>query len=279
MKNHKFILILLVATLGFFSCNNESVFEAPDIPDVIVDPDPDPDTGPLTYEDIQENFSNIDFVTGANDISLENLNDSNWDFRVVLPDVDFNNNNRPLIITLHGCASCGISPDAHKFTECLAELGFEALDAIIISPNSNGKLWHESENQEQILSLVDLASTYLSVDTDKIVIHGYSDGGNGSWFFSETQQNIFSASIPMASHYNTTNSGVGRVIPMPVYVIHGEDDALFPLGDVQSWVNASIDSGSDITMVVALGLTHNEPCSYASYLQDAADWLVNHVWN
>ncbi len=269
MKNLKFVLICSLILFSFLSCNKSGIFDEPDIGDA----------GPRTYEDIQDDFSNIDFNTGNNDISLENLKNGTWNFRVIMPDVDFTNNKRPLIITLHGCAACGDSPNAHKFTECLAETGFESLNAIIISPNSNAILWPTIDNNEQVLALVDLASTYLPVDTNKVVIHGYSDGGNGSWFFAETQSGIFSASIPMASQYNTTNNGVGRKIPIPVYVIHGEDDALFPVENVENWVNASIDSGSDITMVIAPGLTHNEPCEYASYLQDAADWLVNHVWN
>ncbi|MCL6294625.1 dienelactone hydrolase family protein [Jejuia spongiicola] len=269
MKNQKFILTYSFLLLILLSCNKSGVFEEPDIAE----------PGPRTYEDIQKDFEGFDFTPGHNDVELENLKNEIWKFRVVMPDVDFTNNNRPLIISLHGCASCGISPDSHKFTECLAETGFRALDAIILSPNSNGKLWPTLENNEQVITLVDLASTYLPVDTDKIVIHGYSDGGNGSWFFSETQSSLFSASIPMASQYNTTNSGVGRLIPIPVYVIHGQEDALFPVGNVENWVNASIDSGSDITMVIAPDLTHNEPCEYASYLEDAADWLVNDVWN
>uniref|UniRef100_UPI0030FA972B dienelactone hydrolase family protein n=1 Tax=uncultured Wocania sp. TaxID=2834404 RepID=UPI0030FA972B len=270
MKNQNFVLIWCFFLFTLLSCNKSGVFDEPDIAE----------PGPRTYENVQEDFENIDFKTGHNDVQLENLENDIWKFRVVMPDVDFTNNNkRPLIITLHGCASCGISPDSHKFTECLAEVGFESLDAIILSPNSNGKLWPTIENNEQVKTLVDLASTFLPVDTNKIVIHGYSDGGNGSWFFAETQSNIFSASIPMASQYNTTNSGVGRQIPIPVYVIHGQEDALFPVENVENWVNASIDSGSDITMVIAPDLTHNEPCEYAFYLQDAADWLVNHVWN
>lgn len=269
MKSQKSILICLFFLFTLLSCNKPGVFDEPDIGD----------SGPRTYKDIQDDFSNIDFKTGDNDIELEHLKDGTWKFRVIMPDVDFTNNKRPLIITLHGCAACGIKPEAHKFTECLAETGFESLDAIIISPNSNGMLWPTIDNNEQVLTLVDLASTYLPVDTNKIAIHGYSDGGNGSWFFAETQASIFSASIPMASQYNTTNNGVGRKIPIPVYVIHGEDDALFPVENVQNWVNASVDSGSDITMIVAPGLTHNEPCEYASYLQDAAGWLVTHAWN
>ena len=124
-----------------------------------------------------------------------------------------------------------------------------------------------------------MASTFLPVDIDKVVVEGYSDGGNGAWFFAETQPAIFSASIPSASYYNTTNNGVGRKIPIPVYVIHGENDALFPIADVQGWVQASIDSGSNITFVTATGLTHPEPCNYVTYMQGAASWLLNSVWN
>lgn len=266
MKNLVLFLVLSAITL---SCNKSGVFDEPDI----AEPEP------RTYEDMQEDFSNIIFNPGTNDVELENLKDDIWRFRVIMPDVDFTNNKRPLIFSLHGCAACAVNPNSHKFTECLAEIGFKSLDAIIISPNSNGNLWPTLDNNEQVLTLVDLASTYLPVDTNKIVIHGYSDGGNGSWFFAETQFEIFSASIPIASQYNTTNNGIGRLIPIPVYVIHGEEDALFPVENVENWVNASIDSGSDITMVVAPELTHNEPCAYASYLEDAADWLVNDVWN
>jgi len=217
------------------------------------------------------------FNTGINDVSLLNTHGYIWSFRVIMPNVDFSNNDRPLIVTLHG-ASDG-NPDAHKNTACYAETGFESLDAIIISPNGGIALWTDFFNQEQVLTLVDLAKAYLPVDASKIVVNGYSNGGNGSWFFAETQPTIFSAGIPMASYYNTTNNGVGRHIDVPIYAIHGENDELFPLSDVEDWVQASVDTGSDITLEVAPGLTHTEPCEYASYLQNAASWLENHVWN
>ena len=273
MKSIKLILNCLLLLFVGFGCNNESVFEGPDIPDPIID------NGPRTYADMQEDFDNMNFTTGVNNVQLENLDEGIWSFTVVMPDVDFTNNNRPLIISMHGCASCGVQPTAHQNTACLAEPGFEVLDPIIISPNSNGKLWPTAENNEQILTLIDLAVDYLPVDPQKIVAHGYSDGGNGSWFFAETQASLFSAAVPMASHWNTTNNGVGRLIPIPTYVIHGENDATFPVGDVQGWVDASVDSGSDITFVIAPGLTHTEPCNYVDYLKVAAEWLVNHAWN
>ena len=264
MKNHNFILIPIFSLFILISCNKSSDITEPNS---------------RTYEDIQEDFNNITFETGNNDISIENLNGNTWGFRVVMPDVDFTNNDRPLIISLHGCTTCGVFPDAHKNTDCLESLGFSSLNAIILSPNSHGESWTTLNNYEQIFSLIDLASTYLPIDTNKIVIHGYSDGGNASWFFGETESNIFSAAVPIATQYNTISNGIGRQMPIPFYVIHGENDTFFPLSNVQNWVNTSVNAGSDITLVVAPGLTHTEPCEYISHLQNASDWLLNDVWN
>ena len=194
-----------------------------------------------------------------------------------MPDVDFTNNDRPLIITLHGYS--GGNPLAHTFTDCYAEPGFESLDAIIISPNGYTIQWFHPDNVEMVLALVELASTHLPVDTSKIVVNGYSDGGNGAWWFSETYPNIFSAGIPMASAYGSYHSnGSARTISIPIYAIHGENDELFPLANIQDWINDTIDSGSDVTLDVAPGLTHVEPCSYIPYLENASDWLINYAW-
>ena len=230
-----------------------------------------------TYEDLKTDFSAIDFKTGINDVSLVSTLNTTYDFRVILPDVDMTNNKRPLIITLHGAS--GGDPNAHKTTACYAEPGFEALDAIIISPNGRNLQWPELYNQQMVLSLVNLAMLYLPVDPDKIVVNGYSNGGNGAWFFAETQPTVFAAGIPMASSYNTfASNGSPRKINTPLYVIHGENDELFPLADTQTWVNATKEAGTNITLEVAPGLSHNTPCEYVPHLKNAATWLQTEVW-
>ncbi|WP_034057453.1 dienelactone hydrolase family protein [Lacinutrix jangbogonensis] len=230
-----------------------------------------------TFADVQNDFNSLTFSTGINDVSLIGVDNAFWEFRVIMPNVDLTNNNRPLIITLHGFS--GGDSNAHKNTACYAEPGFEALDAIIISPNNRGLQWFEPYNQRQIITLVDLASDYLPVDTNKVVVNGYSDGGNGAWWYSENYSNIFSAGIPMASAYGSYNpDNTARIIPTPTYVIHGENDTLFPLENTQTWVNDTSLSGSNTTLVIATGLTHVEPCNYISYLQDAATWLTDVIW-
>lgn len=229
-----------------------------------------------TYADLENDFDAIDISDGIIDVSLEATSFLTWDVRIISPGI-FEGETYPLVFTLHGAANG--SPTAHQATACLAEPGLEALGAIIVSPNGYLYQWYEGPNIQQVLTLVNLAKKYWPVDTNKIALTGYSNGGNGSWFFAETHPEIFSAAIPMASSYNTYNTdSVGRYIETPLYVIHGENDDLFPLEDTQLWVNVTEAVGTNVTFVVAPGLTHNEPCNYVSYLQDASQWLINDIW-
>ena len=130
------------------------------------------------------------------------------------------------------------------------------------------------------MALLDLAITYLPIDPTKVLITGYSDGGNGSWFYAEYFSELFSAAIPMATSYNPKDSeGVVPKLNIPLYVIHGENDDLFPLAQTQEWVNLLITAGSSIEFVIASGLTHYQFCEYASYLEDAVGWVQTGVWN
>lgn len=265
MKHLKQPLFYLFMLALAFSCSNSDDTLDPIVPQ-------------RSFDDVRQDFSEIDFTIGYNDIALLNHFNFVWNFRVIMPDVDFTNNNRPLIVTLHGYAAD--DPNAHKYTDCYAEPGFESLDAIIISPNADNLDWFVPYNVEQVLSLIDLAKEFLPVDPNKIVVNGYSDGGNGSWYLGETRSNYFSAAIPMASQYASYNpNNTPRVMPIPMYVIHGENDELFTLDFIQNWIDETNAAGSDITLEVAPGLTHPEPCEYVPYLQNAANWLENYVWN
>jgi len=265
--NNYFKLVVLsgflLSIIAFVSCSNND----------------SPSNDSRTYQEVKEDFGSIVFTEGINDISLEStLKNFFWDFRVIIPEGASNTNKRPLIISLHG-AALSLSPDIHKATACLVEPGFNDIEPIIISPNSKGFLWQEDTSQFQILSLLDFALTYLQVDPNKVVITGYSDGGNGTWFYADFYPELFSAAIPMASSHDTSN-GLGSYViyNIPMYVIHGSDDELFSVDLTEGYVNNSINVGSEIEFVIADGLTHNNSCDYVPYLKDAASWLETTVW-
>jgi len=238
------------------------------------------DNAVRTAADVRDDFEKLSIKTGINDLALESLiKGVYWNFRIIMPEGASATNKRPLVLRLHGGAQ-NDAPDAHKTTSCLVEPAFEGLNVIIVSPNSNQDLWYGEKNIVQVLALMDLIKANLPVDENKIVVTGYSDGGNGSWFFAQFYSNLFSAAIPMATSYNTKNSsGIINKISIPLYVIHGSEDTLFPLATTQGYVDASVNAGSDVKFVVADGLAHLDVCDYLPYLKNAVNWLETEVWN
>ncbi len=253
------ILFISLSSLLFFSnCKSED------------------DSPPVrTFSDVEADFQAIDLSPGVQDISLEILDGVIYHFRVIAPERD-PGESRPLMITLHGATS---STEAHKNTACYAEPGLDTLHAFILSPFAEGGLWFSDEHQEMMATLMFLVQKYWPVEQDKIAITGYSNGGNGSWLFTKFQSSTLSAGIPMASSYDVyqSDSTVG-VWDIPLYVIHGENDELFPLEQTQGWVEATVNAGSDVTFVIADDLGHYTPCDYTPYLQEAAIWLKETVW-
>lgn len=231
----------------------------------------------LTIEQIEDDFSKLLVQTGVNDFSLNIGNNQTWDFRIISPEIT-DDELVPLFVNLHGGA---LTPrdDAHKGTACLIEPALDDTKAYILSPNSKGLLWYDQANESLVVNLVQFAIKYLNIDSDRVVVMGYSDGGNGSWFLSDAHPELFSAGIPMASAYGLSyENGILQKTEIPLYAIQGEFDELFPFTNTESYVELSVAAGSDITLIKAVGLTHSVPCEYLPYLKDAIEWLKTAVW-
>lgn len=256
-SSHPLIAVIITASIILTSCGGD-------------------DPGKMiTNQTIEEEFKAIDLSPGVKDVRIEVSENVFYSFRVIIPDVDLTQN-WPLVMAFHG-ASNG-DPNAHKTTECYIEPGFEALNAFIIHPNADTYEWYEEYNQTKIRNLLTLATSFWPIDYDKILATGYSNGGNASWLMAEVAPNVFSASIPMASSYDLSiNETTSRKINIPMYVIHGEKDELFPIEITKKWVDQSVAAGSDITFVQADNLTHFKPCEYVPYIKDAVIWLQD-VW-
>lgn len=254
-------LVLLLFTLS--ACNDDKN-EEPDI---------------WTIEDTIANFQAIELTAGSiTDVTLKLPSyPYNWDFRVIVPDT-YNGGPTPLLIALHGGAN-NLGSGFHTNTECYVEPGFEDLNAIIISPNSQGKQWYEQQNIDQVMNLTYFALEYWPIDAERVAIGGYSDGGTGSWFFSEFFAETFSVGIAVSSSYITyNNEGGGRLIDTPLYVIHSDSDELFPLDSTVNWVSKAQEAGGHIQFEVAEGLSHYDPCDYVQYLQNASTWVNDSIW-
>lgn len=264
MNRFSFIIVLIIISLSVSCTSDDGGGEEP--------------PKQRTADDVREDFSNLTINDGVNDLVLESIVEGSfWNFRIEQPAGASASNKRPLILNLHGGAR-NVDPNFHKVSSCLLT-PFDDLEPYILRPNSNGSHWYEEVNQLQILALIDLIKQFLPIDVDRIVIQGFSDGGNASFFYAQFYPNLFSAAIPMATSYDTEGDTGFHNFAIPIYAIHGEDDLLFSLATTQGYIDGSIAAGSDIEFVVAPGLGHMSGCQYETYMEDVKDWLVNDVWD
>lgn len=268
----KRILLYFTAILCSIGCS-DSFLETEQPEDVINN------TPQLDIDAARKDFSELSFKTGVNDFELDVLFNKKWAFRLIVPEVE-EDEKIPLFVDLHGGA-LRLRPDVHKRGSCTLGPALEntGTKAYTLIPNSQGFLWFAAFNEEQVVNLVKFAIENLNIDPDRVVVFGYSDGGFGSWFFADTHPELFSGSIAIAQAYGliTDDEGIKRT-EVPVYVIHGEVDELFPYTNTESLVELARNAGSEVELVMAVGLDHNRACDYLPYIEDAIDWVKDSVW-
>ena len=82
---------------------------------------------------------------------------------------------------------------------------------------------------------------------------------------------MFGAAIPVAGIPDPEDlEGAGRV---PLYIIHGEDDEIFPIGKARPAFQALEKSGPAVRIEIVPGLTHYQTAAYVPALRKAAGWL------
>lgn len=242
---HYFSLVLIVIFL--FSCHPKSTTDF---------------TNNMT--DLEKQFLEIDTTAGIHETILQPHPVDKWQIRVQFPTE--NNTPRPLVLALHWA---GGGETYKEYASCLAEPGLSALDAIILTPDAEFQTWNTRYNELKISQLMGLAIKHWNVDPDKIIVTGYSNGGNGSWFFADYHAHIFDYAILIASAYQTN-----RKINIPLYVIHGEQDELFSAERTGRWVTDAQAMGTNIVWRTHPTLSHYEGCAYVKELQRATKWVL-----
>ena len=206
---------------------------------------------------------------GVSDRSVPLGGGPRLDFILDVPDLE-DAGAVPLVLALPYAGAPAAS--AREYYDVLAGPGLRELGAVVVVPVAFDGNWNTPAAVSAIASFVEAAVEAWPVDPGRVVVTGYSNGGNGAWAQAEQHGDLYSAAIPMGSYAPTDPP-----TRVPLYVVHGRDDELFPAARAERAAEQVARAGGQVTVEV-LPYSHFQAGRYAAALARAATWLERDVW-
>ena len=161
----------------------------------------------------------------------------------------------PLILALH----FGGDPQGagRAMLEILIQPALGELGAVIIAPDSLGGGWSTAANEQGVKALLAAVEKSYALDQKKVIVTGFSMGGQGTWYWADKYPERFSAAVPV-SGTPTPSAATWR---LPVFAVHSRDDQVQPIGPTEQRIAELKKRGINAQMVVLNGIEHFETYS------------------
>jgi predicted peptidase len=177
----------------------------------------------------------------------------------------------PLILALH----FGGDPQGagRAMLQILIQPALGELGAVIIAPDSLGGGWSTAVNEQGVKALLAAVEKSYALDQKKVVVTGFSMGGQGTWYWADRYPERFSAAVPV-SGTPTPSAATWR---LPVFAVHSRDDQVQPIGPTEQRIAELKKRGINAQMVVLNGIEHFETYKFVSGLRQAVPW-IQEIW-
>jgi len=177
----------------------------------------------------------------------------------------------PLILALH----FGGDPQGagRAMLEILIQPALGELGAIIVAPDSAGGGWSTAANEQSVNALLAAVEKSYAIDQKKVIVTGFSMGGQGTWYWADKYPDRFSAAIPI-SGTPTPSAATWRV---PVFAVHSRDDRVQPIGPTERRIAELKMRGINAQIFVLDGIQHFETYKFVNGLRQVVP-LIREVW-
>jgi pimeloyl-ACP methyl ester carboxylesterase len=162
-----------------------------------------------------------------------------------------------------------------EYLDILVLPALEELGAVIVAPDARARTGWSPDDDERLVWLVEEMKRIYPIDPKKVVMTGFSAGGNQAWRFANRHQELLSALVPVAAPIREGTPPTPWKIP--IYVVHSTADQSVPIGPVQEYVAAQQAKGAPIELHTIDGIPHNRTYLFADALSEAIPWL-REVW-
>ena len=205
----------------------------------------------------------------------------------------------PVIIQLHGGGAYG--NDGLKHTEGglarAIRINPERFRVIVIFPqaHADGTPGWQREGGQAALTALDGIIKEFNGDPNRIILTGYSAGGNGTWSIASRYPERFAAIVPICGFvaaFKGTTSGIDypslapadsgdvftylarRVSNLPIWIFHGDADQTVNV-EVSRKMNAALKSvGANVQYTEFPGVDHNGATNTAYARADLIEWML-----
>jgi phospholipase/carboxylesterase len=165
----------------------------------------------------------------------------------------------PLVMALHGGSGNGRSflwswlRDARSF------------GAILVTPTATGNTWAlmgDDADTTNLARILDFVRGRWNIDPTKLLLTGMSDGGTFCYVTGLERASPFTHLAPIAATFDPLMAEMAdaeRLQGLPVYLVHGRLDWMFPVQVARQTRDALLAAGADVTYRELDDLSHCYP--------------------
>lgn len=165
-------------------------------------------------------------------------------YALFVPDTYVQTKPSPLIISLHGAGGNGDG----EYQWIWASYS-KKWNGFIACPSGEppGAQWFP-EQEEFILNIYRDMLRNFNVDTNRVYIHGFSNGGNGAWYYGVSFPWLFGAACPRSGGCSVSQN-LKNLLNIGTYVIHGSSDTVIGSSHDKETTNKLKELGYDVVYV------------------------------
>ena len=192
-------------------------------------------------------------------IHAHNEPDSRGGFSLYVPEYYTPDRAWPLVMALHGGSGNGRGFLWSWLRDARSQ------GAILVAPTATGNTWAlmgEDGDTANLVRILDSVRSRWNVDPTRLLLTGMSDGGTFCYVTGLESTSPFTHLAPIAATFHPLMAEMAdaqRLRGLPVYLVHGRLDWMFPVQVARQTRDALAAAGADVTYRELDDLSHCYP--------------------
>ena len=280
MNRFRMCCALILAILILISCtacgiNDELIATTEDIVTIPPETDP-PETIAPTEEPTEPTEPPLGAGPGSHILSYHSDTYNDYlDYYIHVPQAV--TTGMPLMVFLHGDGEVNridLLPEG-GISQIVDEIYGDSFPFILLEPNTRIESWTKGDIPELLFELINVIADEYCVDTDRIILTGFSRGAMGVWDMISIYGGFFSAAVPVSSPHQKGHIDYIKAAEVPVWTFAGS------VGDIERWYHQYLAQNVDIIngckgfgkFTVLYGCNHVQ-AKYAAYVEETFEWML-----